>query len=343
MASSDRKPFPFKILQLENEIQKNVAQNFRGFPNGLASCNHWGHKLSATVTEAELEDLYNYPLDPRDVWVVTPPKCGTTWTQEMVWLIANDLDYEGAKTPLMPDRWNYIEFAALVDKDIIGRFLPLSANGGLQDTTALTGDPNRPSPRFIKTHLPMCMNNPRLLDVCKVVYVARNPKDICVSYYHHCKLFQCHDFTGDLELFVENMINGSIMESKVIDHMIEAWNLRHHPNMCFLFFEDMKHDLKTEIRRVAKFLGKSYSDEQVEKLAHHLHIDNFKNNPYVNREDLKGKGLMHADQGNFVRKGKTGDWKNYFTPEMNAKVERWMADKMRGTDLRFVQELDRQD
>ena len=102
MSSEERFPFPFKLIPLENDVQKKIAKDFGGNPNGLVSCNHWGFKLSATVTAKELEELYNHPLDPRDVWVVTPPKCGTTWTQEMVWLLAHDLDYEGAKTPLMP-------------------------------------------------------------------------------------------------------------------------------------------------------------------------------------------------------------------------------------------------
>jgi len=44
-----------------------------------------------------------------------------------------------------------------------------------------------------------------------------------------------------------------------------------------------------------------------------------------------------------VRKGKTGDWKNHFTPEMNAEFNRFMAEAMKGTDLQFVEELDQQD
>ena len=105
MASEERFPFPFKLIPLEDNVQKKIAKDFAGIPSGLVSCNHWGLKLSATVTEKELEELYNHPLDPRDVWVVTPPKCGTTWTQEMVWLLDRDLDYEGAKTPLFPVRY----------------------------------------------------------------------------------------------------------------------------------------------------------------------------------------------------------------------------------------------
>ena len=105
---ADRIPYPFKIRPLKNDVQKKIADDFVGYPNGLVSCNQWDFKLSATLTEDLMEELYNYPLDERDVWVVTPPKCGTTWSQEMIWLIANDLDYEGAKTPLTPDRYVWI-------------------------------------------------------------------------------------------------------------------------------------------------------------------------------------------------------------------------------------------
>ena len=137
-------------------------------------------------------------------------------------------------------------------------------------------------------------------------------------------------------------MDATIVETPFIEHMIEAWNLRHHPNMCFIFYEDMKRDLKSQIRKVATFLGKSYSDEQIVKLASHLHIDNFKKNPWVNMEKAS-EAMTNKDSGSFIRKGKTGDWKNHFTPEMTAKFDKWMAEKMKGTDLKFVQELAKQD
>lgn len=40
------------------------------------------------------------------------------------------------------------------------------------------------SPRFIKTHLPISLLPPTLLDTCKTVYVARDPRDVAVSCYH---------------------------------------------------------------------------------------------------------------------------------------------------------------
>ena len=51
-----------------------------------------------------------------DIWVVTYPKCGTTWTQEMVWQIVNNVDMEGGKVPLF-GRSPFIEFGTILPKD----------------------------------------------------------------------------------------------------------------------------------------------------------------------------------------------------------------------------------
>ena len=41
--------------------------------------------------------------------------------------------------------------------------------------------------------------------------------------------------------------------------------------------------------------------------------------------------------------GKTGDWKNHFTPELNGRIEEWIDKNLNGTDLKFVTELVFQD
>lgn len=45
-----------------------------------------------------------------------------------------------------------------------------------------------PSPRFIKTHLPLSLLPPSLLSTAKVIYVARDPRDVAVSYYYLHKM-----------------------------------------------------------------------------------------------------------------------------------------------------------
>jgi sulfotransferase len=44
-----------------------------------------------------------------DTWIVTFPKCGTTWAQEMIWLVNNDLDYATARQVNLNDRYPFLE------------------------------------------------------------------------------------------------------------------------------------------------------------------------------------------------------------------------------------------
>lgn len=46
---------------------------------------------------------------PDDVWLVTYPKSGTTWCQEMIWLVCNDLDYEQASEISLAKRFPFVE------------------------------------------------------------------------------------------------------------------------------------------------------------------------------------------------------------------------------------------
>ena len=45
--------------------------------------------------------------------------------------------------------------------------------------------------------------------------------------------------------------------------------------------------------------------------------------------------------GNHV--GKTGDWKNHLSPNLNDRIDEWITKNLTGTDLKFVTELEYQD
>ena len=69
---------------------------------------------------------------------------------------------------------------------------------------------NLPSPRIIKTHLPMDMLPPDLIDTCKVIFVCRNPKDCCVSYYHHYLNIPKYKFKGSFDDFANCFMAGTL-------------------------------------------------------------------------------------------------------------------------------------
>ncbi|MCP6082604.1 sulfotransferase domain-containing protein, partial [Klebsiella pneumoniae] len=51
------------------------------------------------------QKIQDFKVYPDDTWVVTFPKCGTTWTQEMVWLLVNNLDFEKATSTNLTARF----------------------------------------------------------------------------------------------------------------------------------------------------------------------------------------------------------------------------------------------
>lgn len=56
--------------------------------------------------------------------------------------------------------------------------------------------------RFIKSHLPFSLMPPSVFkENSKIIYVARNPKDVAVSYYHLNRLYKTQGYIGNFELY----------------------------------------------------------------------------------------------------------------------------------------------
>jgi sulfotransferase len=55
------------------------------------------------------DEIYNFEARTDDVYICSYPRSGTTWTQEMIWLICNDLDYEKAQEITLNERFPFFE------------------------------------------------------------------------------------------------------------------------------------------------------------------------------------------------------------------------------------------
>ena len=63
------------------------------------------------------KQIWNFDSKKDDVWIVTPPKCGTTWTQELTWLLLNELNFEKAKEINQFYRAPFVEMGHMRPKD----------------------------------------------------------------------------------------------------------------------------------------------------------------------------------------------------------------------------------
>ncbi|XP_023711627.1 luciferin sulfotransferase, partial [Cryptotermes secundus] len=278
-----------------------------------------------------------------DVWVVTYPKSGTTWMQEMVWLLVNNLDYKTARSILQTERSPYLETGCLVKEAARTK---ANIRDSVREVEMLK------SPRCIKTHLPLQMLPEQLWTVRpKIIYVARDAKDVAVSYYNHHRLFFGYA--------------GSIPYGSVWDHILDFWKLRHEPNVIFTTYEEMKkvtspiyhlqgtnilmhftvyhigvhtlRELAVQVltlaltvgvclgTRTADFLNCTLNSEEMKQLCDHLSFESMKNNPSVSHEIevAKLRGMQTNINGEiqpFMRKGKVGSWKQDITPETEKKL-----------------------
>ncbi|RZB41349.1 Sulfotransfer 1 domain containing protein, partial [Asbolus verrucosus] len=92
-------------------------------------------------------------------------------------------------------------------------------------------------------------------------------------------------------------------------------------------------DIKQTILEVADFLGKKITDEELDTLENHLKIDNFRKNKSVNNDHLKVLGLMKNLNNSFIRKGKVGGWRDYFSDNLNVEADIWIEENLKDTDL----------
>ncbi|XP_074606271.1 sulfotransferase 1E1-like [Acropora palmata] len=270
-----------------------------------------------TGDPAKLEQyLSNFQTKSDDVFVVSYPKSGTTWTQEIVWQIHNE---------------------GKVSKEIIGRRVPY-----LEFVTVeYTEKPDfeaLPSPRLIKTHL-TADAIPKGSDEssrCKYIYISRNPKDIAVSLFLFIKGMTRAEntmenaYNGPWEFFVDLFIEGDVPYSKWNDHVLSWWKHREDPNVLFLKYKELQKDLPSHVRRIADFLQKPLSDEIIDRIAEQCTFKGMMGNP-------KTFKITEGDDeiGLILRKGVVGDWKNYFTPEMNERFEKEVLANLKGTGLEF--------
>ena len=107
----------------------------------------------------------------------------------------------------------------------------------------------------------------------------------------------------------------------------DGWQYRDNPNFKFIWYEDMRANIDGTIREIADFTGYKVNEDQIDRLKDHLHIDNMKKNDAVNMKPPKGTVPDEVrDSFQFIRKGKVGNWREWFNEDTLKKWNSWIKE-----------------
>ncbi len=246
-------------------------------------------------------------------------KCGTTWTQELTWLILNKARVEECEKSAVHERSPFLDF-------------PMILRAPEEKMHEFFDDlEKKPSRRIIKSHLPFELLPDGLENKCKVIFVCRNVKDVVVSFYHFQVLLKHVSLTCDFATFARDLYKPNLtMEAGYWQMLESGWKRRDSPNVLFLWYEDMKKDGQIQaMKRIVDHIGANVTDEELKRIDEFVQFENYKKKSIMNKQSA----MMNEGKGEFIRKGQVGDWVNLFTPELTAEYDAWIREELARLDI----------
>lgn len=235
---------------------------------------------------------------PDDIFIVTYPKSGTTWTQM---LLVQLLWEDGAEFDHISQRSPYLE-------DVL--------RGGRLDVLE-----RMPSPRLIKTHMPYWMLKPA--KDARILFVTREVRDTFVSCYHHHELMR--RFRSSFDKFMGGMVSGRGQFMNWYDFMRGWMPHRNDANVLWFRYEDLRKDLEGQARRIAAFLKLPVPEERLPDILRNCSFESMRQHDH--KFDVR-TSIYEASPGSFIRQGGSGN-KPPLREEHVAELERNLA-KLRG-------------
>ncbi|XP_061125141.1 sulfotransferase 4A1 [Syngnathus typhle] len=247
----------------------------------------------------KMEEVANFSLRGSDIWIITYPKSGTSLLQEVVYLVSQGADADEIGLMNIDEQLPVLEYP----------------QPGLDIIKELT------SPRLIKSHLPYRflptgMHNGE----AKIIYMARNPKDLVVSYFEFHRSLRTMSYRGSFQEFCQRFMNDKLGYGSWFEHVLEFWEHRMDSNVLFLKYEDMYKDLGALVEQLAWFLGVSCDKNQHEAMVESCN--------QLIEQCCSSEALS-------ICRGRVGLWKDVFTVSMNEKFDAVYRQKMGNSNLTF--------
>jgi hypothetical protein len=256
-----------------------------------------------------------FALRDGDIFITTPPKCGTTWTQMICALLV-------FQAPSLPRKL-----------DLLSPWLDMLTRDIGSVTAELRAQTHR---RFIKTHTPLdgLPWDERVTYLC----VGRDPRDVFLSWDNHLANFDAAAFIAareravGLEDAMEELAKGLPERAEhlvdrfwewvdddrpvtetfslhaTLHHLETFWAVRERPNVVMVHYADLQRDLEAEMRRIARRLGIEVAEDRWPELVRAATFEEMRG-----RADELAPGSttgIWQDNRRFFNRGTNGQWRD---------------------------------
>ena len=215
---------------------------------------------------------------PDDIFLVSYPRSGNTWTSLLLSNYVSELDYDkhGIESSVVSELY-------YIPKEVLAQ---------------------RPRPRVIKIHAPFEESLPR------VIYLVRDVRDVAVSYYYFYLKNQ-----GEItfEDYLKRFNAGTLDRFGLWNYHVNSWldHREESENFLLVRYEDLKADPHQQLSRMVKFIWGEVDSERIDFAIKATDISR------LQKSEQKSNWFSETNTDiNFFRKGIVGDWKNYFSPDL---------------------------
>lgn len=227
---------------------------------------------------------------PDDVFLVSFPKSGNTWTR---FLVAN------LRFPHEPATWANID-----------RLIPCMVATPTKDFDCT------PRPRIIKSHQCFDPRYPR------VIYIVRDPRDVVVSQYHYSRKVRSIADDLPIEAFVARFLAGETCPYGSWKQNVVTWLHASEKGSRFLLlrYEDIVAGTERELAKVVDFLQLLVTPEQIAQAVERSSADRMRKL----EEAQADKNLLFKGSRrdlSFVRAAGSGGWRKDLPMPMVEKIE----------------------
>lgn len=258
------------------------------------------------VTDTDRWERFEHRSD--DIFICTPPKCGTTWTQALVaMLVFGKADH--GEMPGVISPWIDAELAPLDEY--------------LQMVNA------QKHRRFIKTHSPL--DGIPHYDECQYIVVMRDPRDALFSMMNHRDNLTNEEVAdllltrgdSEIDVWIDGNVNPENYDHQTLEthtHFLSSyWEYRDLPNVHLTHYFDMKQDLRGHIKKLAGLLSISLTDQQLDEMTDAGTFENMqkKGDQFA---PASGSGIWKEEKS-FFATGKNAQWREKMTAEQLIRLD----------------------